>query len=278
MPNIAKLAAVVLGIWIAGTEALADPNGEPGGLAGPPSPPSAQEQARRTPRDFGVSNVNILQIPASAFSPVSSKITYDFDALTGYRYATQNDSGVSPVFWAAVTLPTGSLIHFLDLYSSDSEPTYDLTATLYASSGYSQLTLSLDAIASVHSSGSPGFAYDSSDEVAYTVDNDVRFGGGAQLTVVISVPKPAVVSSLRFKAVDIWWSRQVSPAPHFATFADVPPNHPFFQVIEALAKSGVTSGCGNNNFCPSAPVTRQEVAKFLVRALGLAWPDFVGGS
>jgi hypothetical protein len=277
MPRTAKPVAIALSILFAASAALASPIDEPGG-SGSAAAASAQEEARRRPRDFGVGNVNILQIPASAFSPVSSKIVYDFDALTGYRYATQNDSGVSPVFWAAVTLPTGSLVHFVDLYSSDTEPTYDLTATLYASSGYSQLTLSLDAIATVHSTGSPGYAYDASDEVSYTVDNDVRFGAGAQLTVVISVPKPADLSSLRFKAVDVWWSRQVSPAPQFATFGDVPPNHPFFQVIEALAKSGVTSGCGGNNFCPSAPMTRQEVAKFLVRALGLAWPDFAGGS
>jgi hypothetical protein len=49
----------------------------------------------------------------------------------------------------------------------------------------------------------------------------------------------------------------------------VPTNHPFFQFIEALAASRITSGCGGGNFCPDAPVTRGQMAVFLARALGL---------
>jgi uncharacterized delta-60 repeat protein len=42
--------------------------------------------------------------------------------------------------------------------------------------------------------------------------------------------------------------------------------------IEALAASGVTRGCAEELFCPSAPVTRGQMAAFLVRALGLERP------
>jgi len=35
-------------------------------------------------------------------------------------------------------------------------------------------------------------------------------------------------------------------------------NHPFFQYIEALAASGITGGCGGNNFWPDSPVTRRQ--------------------
>jgi hypothetical protein len=51
-----------------------------------------------------------------------------------------------------------------------------------------------------------------------------------------------------------------------ATFADVPPSYPFFDYIEALARSGVTSGCGGNNFCPDSSVTRAQMAVFLLRS------------
>ncbi len=45
-------------------------------------------------------------------------------------------------------------------------------------------------------------------------------------------------------------------------------NDSVFQTeIEALAASGVTSGCSQGRFCPSRPVTRGEMAAFLVRAL-----------
>jgi hypothetical protein len=56
------------------------------------------------------------------------------------------------------------------------------------------------------------------------------------------------------------------------TFTDVPPSHPFYQYIEALAFSGVTGGCGNGKFCPDAPLTRGQMAVFLAKALGLQWP------
>ena len=37
--------------------------------------------------------------------------------------------------------------------------------------------------------------------------------------------------------------------------------------INALAARGITTGCGNNDFCPYDSVTREEMAAFIVRAL-----------
>jgi hypothetical protein len=47
----------------------------------------------------------------------------------------------------------------------------------------------------------------------------------------------------------------------------------FASDIATLAESGITKGCNppkNDRFCPEAPVTRGQMAAFLVRALGLA--------
>lgn len=46
---------------------------------------------------------------------------------------------------------------------------------------------------------------------------------------------------------------------------------PFEADIELLAAAGITSGCGTEQFCPDGSVTREQMAAFLVRALGL--PD-----
>jgi SpoIID/LytB domain protein len=52
------------------------------------------------------------------------------------------------------------------------------------------------------------------------------------------------------------------------SFAD--DNDSFFEAdIEALAAAGVTSGCTDTGFCPGAPVTREQMAAFLVRALAI---------
>jgi parallel beta-helix repeat protein len=40
--------------------------------------------------------------------------------------------------------------------------------------------------------------------------------------------------------------------------------------IEAIASAGITNGCGGSNFCPSADVTRDQMASFIGRALGLS--------
>ena len=54
-------------------------------------------------------------------------------------------------------------------------------------------------------------------------------------------------------------------------FADVPPDHPFARWIEQLAREGVTGGCATNpsRYCPENPVTRGQMAVFLVRAFDL---------
>ena len=42
--------------------------------------------------------------------------------------------------------------------------------------------------------------------------------------------------------------------------------------IAAIAVAGITYGCGDGRFCPDEPVTRAQMASFLVRALGLEPP------
>jgi hypothetical protein len=49
-------------------------------------------------------------------------------------------------------------------------------------------------------------------------------------------------------------------------FADVPFDSTLCPWIEELAARGVTSGCGGGNYCPGAPVTRGQMAVFLLKA------------
>jgi hypothetical protein len=50
-------------------------------------------------------------------------------------------------------------------------------------------------------------------------------------------------------------------------FNDVPASSPFCSYIEELARLGIAGGCGGGNYCPGDPVTRQQMAAFLVKAL-----------
>ena len=50
-------------------------------------------------------------------------------------------------------------------------------------------------------------------------------------------------------------------------FWDVPPSNWAYWYIHAMRDAGITTGCGNGNFCPSGLVTRDQMAAFLVRAI-----------
>jgi hypothetical protein len=58
------------------------------------------------------------------------------------------------------------------------------------------------------------------------------------------------------------------PTPPTQRFADVPPSNPFYNFIDRLAALGITVGCGGGSYCPSAPVTREQMAAFVLRAIG----------
>ena len=64
------------------------------------------------------------------------------------------------------------------------------------------------------------------------------------------------------------------PQPVGASFTDVPVGYVFFEDIEWLLDEGVTEGCNPDGtmFCPTEPVTRGQMAAFLVRYLGLTNP------
>ncbi|MBI5293974.1 MAG: S-layer homology domain-containing protein [Chloroflexi bacterium] len=49
-------------------------------------------------------------------------------------------------------------------------------------------------------------------------------------------------------------------------FNDVPASNPFAKWIEQLAAEGITGGCGGGNYCPNTPVTREQMAVFLLVA------------
>ncbi len=57
------------------------------------------------------------------------------------------------------------------------------------------------------------------------------------------------------------------PTPGSQRFTDVPPNNPFYAFIDRMAVLQITLGCGGGNYCPTAPVLREQMAAFMIRAL-----------
>ena len=49
-------------------------------------------------------------------------------------------------------------------------------------------------------------------------------------------------------------------------FTDVPASNPYFKWIQAMRDLGITTGCGAAVYCPDDPVTRAQMAVFIIRA------------
>jgi hypothetical protein len=52
-------------------------------------------------------------------------------------------------------------------------------------------------------------------------------------------------------------------------FTDVDPTYWAAAWIKQLVAEGITSGCGAGTYCPENPVTRAQMAVFLVRTFNL---------
>ncbi len=74
------------------------------------------------------------------------------------------------------------------------------------------------------------------------------------------------------KEMIVWGGQQSTGIPSMyypsdPAFKDVAPGYWAYEAIEALAASGISSGCGNGNFCPDQEVSRAQIAVFLERAM-----------
>jgi hypothetical protein len=155
-------------------------------------------------------------------------------------------------------LPAGALITAIELDAVDTDPAGSVTVVIAACAPGVINCTGLGALTTGVAS-TPGSIQTRLDLSAHTVDNQnntyfaqVNLSGGTNMT--------------RLANARVFYRLQVSPAPGAASFFDVPPGHPFFQFIEALARSGITSGCGAGNFCPDAPLTAARWPSSVARA------------
>ena len=49
-------------------------------------------------------------------------------------------------------------------------------------------------------------------------------------------------------------------------FNDVPSTDAFYTFVCTIGRDGITVGCGTGDYCPDNPVTRAQMAVFLLKA------------
>jgi hypothetical protein len=217
-----------------------------------------------SPNTFGTDQVSFYRIGASEFSLIdtSNGEKYNDEAFDGGPYQRYG-SGSQGLFVASPHLPSGALVVYLELDYCDEDPVDDVSATVSLCDALGNC--SGGGVVSSSGNGTPcGFVSKDVSSLNIQVDN-------YRNQVTAQVLTGSGTSATRFSGVILGYKLQVSPAPVFPDFNDVPTSHPFFQFVEALYASGITAGCGSGNYCPDAPLTRGQMAVFLSKALGLQW-------
>lgn len=188
----------------------------------------------------------------------------------------KNPSSATPQRYLAHVddLPNGALVHYFWCLVVDNSATNDvllqyLRATQSIPVGPAGGARSLDVLATTQSVGAQSWPREY--VATFPTPEPYRtIPAPGQYTQHLLSADLAADTSLAGCLVG--YKLQISPAPVVASFTDVPPDHPFFRVIEALKAAGITSGCTATEYCPDAPLTRAAVAAFLARALGLYFP------
>jgi len=112
---------------------------------------------------------------------------------------------------------------------------------------------------------------------------DAGITQGCSISPLLYCPETIVTRSQMavFLLRGIHDSSYTPPAVGGSTgFGDVSTDYWAAAWIKQLAAEGITAGCGNGNFCPESPVTRDQMAVFLLRSkYGASYtPPAVGGS
>lgn len=249
------LLFAVPGIAFAQAASPSDPNTmivDPGGLS---------------ERTFGVASKTFLTLSPWDFRPVSSAVTYQFNnnPTIGQTLSRTNSSG-DVWFKAPVHLPAGALVTEVEIVVCDTS-----AARLFASFFFIQPRAAVQSAVSGPSTGGP--------EAPGCVDRTVAFGTPVEINndsnsyhveINMGGDPSSGDTTIQFGSMRIGYTLQISP-PGPQTFNDVPPSHPFFQFIQALAAAGITGGCSAAPplYCPDDPLTRGQMAVFISRALGL---------
>ena len=259
------------------------PGESSGQMANDETMPAEEWEASPTgflsPTAFG-SSTQFTVVHAPEFNLVNGSDRTGLQSGTGYIHPLEDTS----YWWAQVDLPAGAEVTNICylVYDNTATAAWNLL-TLYkyessTSDSFPPNWVSL-AYMSTPIAATPGYTSPcvdlSANPVVINYWGDLNTDGESNWLSYILLAKSvgATDDSLALWGAVLAWNRTISAAPAGATFADVPTGYWAFQHIEALAASGITAGCGGGNFCPGGLLTRDQMAVFLAKALGLHWPN-----
>ncbi len=104
------------------------------------------------------------------------------------------------------------------------------------------------------------------DNYQWTLSGGLITGGQGTGQITFDAGAPGTTMVLRSAAVSAGGCQSEEAVTQVQVdFADAG-GAPFRDDIDTVARNGITSGCGNGNYCPAASVTRAQMAVFLLKA------------
>jgi S-layer homology domain len=217
------------------------------------------------PRTFGPASEVALTVSATQFEAEAFSDMWGFIPVPPPTAGLERLPGAVLVnLFAGVNLPSGALITRVEIDGCDFAGGQVGAALGRTTSPVGPTPVTLLALGMTGLASTPGCGLFPLVLTPTLSNRTIDNAGHAYFLAVLLAPP-----SVGFSNIRVYYTLQVSPAPGAATFGDVPTSHPFFQFVEALVASGITSGCGGGNFCPDDPLTRGQMATFLAKGLGL---------
>jgi len=217
--------------------------------------------------DWGDAHILVLD-STQPFDPASAQFAFaqaDLVAHQGSRWriaviqnppysSTSNNSSSGPVRTSLVPLFQAQKVQLvLSGNSHNYERTFPLIDGAPAAGGITYL---------VSGNGGNGFNPFTIAPPSYSAFRDATHYGHLRIAVNPSAIGIQEVSAANGATLD---------SAVLTQFTDIAGSI-FKSDIEWLALSGITTGCSPTKYCPDAPVTREQMASFLARALKLSGP------
>ena len=226
---------------------------------------AAAGRARQAPDTYGTAVESYLRVPAVAFQPYRDSDGPVSTTGDGFSVPVARYGSGDSTFTAPLNLPAGALITSIEFdYCDQNQVSTRSHLKLVVTRWTGNVIDSTPFLDSVYD---PECGFQVLDVTSSNIVVDNYFNA-YYLLFFHNVGN----GSESITGAMVGYKLQVTAPPGSPTFNDVSTNHPFFQYIEALSKSGITGGCGSGNYCPDNPVTRGQMAVFLAKGLGLAFP------
>lgn len=198
------------------------------------------------------------QLMVETFSNMAGELSFSWDGSSANPHNAYDFLRLLKIYKEGYA----ASVRYISVYDAD-------IARLVDGSDHLDVVVRLEKISSPSNDESVFTDVDLNNFARTAIEKIFKAGvtGGCSSTPLLYCPEQSVTRA----QMAIFLERSMkgsgfSPQPARGNvFSDVPADSFGAAWIEQMAAEGITGGCGSGNFCPNAPVTRAQMAVFMLR-------------